>query len=242
MEPRIFHGQIRTHEAADDGAIRIKGWANVETEDRHGTILKADGFDVEAFRRNPAMFFNHDARAPIGVWDDVTVRDGEDGRGLWVEGRVFGDTALQRDVQTYIRQGTVKTLSVGFIPTAQTEEVRDDGETVVVYEGAELLEVSVVTIPSNRESVFSIARALMYGHDLIDRQPRAEVVGWPSIEAAIDGIIAHASGDQAKIRYAIDKLAQRLDDPETEDEIEDELIDRYVRAALSVLRREGFGK
>lgn len=34
-------------------------------------------WDLSAFRKNPIVFYPHDANAPIGTWRDVRIVDGE---------------------------------------------------------------------------------------------------------------------------------------------------------------------
>ncbi len=41
------------------------------------------------------MLWQHDPTRPIGVWDEVR----EDGKGLWVKGRLLPDVAQAREAR-----------------------------------------------------------------------------------------------------------------------------------------------
>jgi len=245
--PVYMHTRLhRDNEAG--GELQIHGFANVETKDRHGTRFNADGFDVSAFKRNPIGFFDHGwdpviGGAPVVRWDpdSIDVLEGPDGRGLYMAGRVWEDTPEQQRVASYVRQGAVKFLSVGFRPLETSRQEDEDGSTVDVIERSELLEVSIATVPSNRESEMSIARALRLATDIVcpSCADRAEIVSLPNLRAALASVEAHAEelvrrGDRDAIELARARVQAVADMLRAEDELTDE---EAARIAYEILRR-----
>ena len=85
------------------------------------------------------MLWQHDPTRPIGVWDEVR----EDGKGLWVKGRLLPDVAQAREAAALIQAGAIDGLSIGY-RTLRAE--RDKAGRRVLAE-VELWEVSLVTFP-----------------------------------------------------------------------------------------------
>jgi HK97 family phage prohead protease len=91
------------------------------------------------------MLYQHFAHEPLGVWE--TIR--EDGKGLYVRGRLSLDVPRVRDVRELIADGALDGLSIGF----RTVRARRDAKTGQreLLE-VELWEISVVTFPLLRGS------------------------------------------------------------------------------------------
>ena len=56
------------------------------------------------------MLWQHDPTKPIGVWDEVR----EDGRGLYVKGRLLLDVQTGREAQALLVAGAIDGLSIGY--------------------------------------------------------------------------------------------------------------------------------
>ena len=84
------------------------------------------------------MLHQHEARALVGVWDELV----EDGRGLFVAGRIMDWSAEARFAGALARAGALDGLSIGF----RAVRARKDGRLRVLSE-VELGEVSLVTFP-----------------------------------------------------------------------------------------------
>lgn len=122
--------------------------------DGHGDVI-AKG----AFRRSlgehksagtmPAMLSQHgsflggDAQMPIGVWTSME----EDSHGLKVEGRL-SDTPRGNEAYTLLKDGALTGLSIGYMTRKSTIGTKP-GEPKRTLTDVELLEVSLVTFPSN---------------------------------------------------------------------------------------------
>lgn len=199
-EVRHLPGKIRSHKQDKDGTLRIEGWANVESIDgkpiidTYRTVFPIDKFDLSRFEgRSRPMFFNHDYDAPIGLWDSAERKTEGGWRGIWMGGRVFGDTDRQQEIQTYVKQGTAPDLSIGFEHLDATEERGPDGEVYTAI-AARMLETSVVTVGSNPASSYDLRRALIYGDATMCARcaDQATIVSLPNVDAALRSLEAHA--------------------------------------------------
>ena len=85
------------------------------------------------------MLWQHDPTRPIGVWDEVR----EDGRGLWVKGRLILEVQAAREAQALLQAGAIDGLSIGY-RTLRSEKAA--GGQRLLHE-IELWEVSLVTFP-----------------------------------------------------------------------------------------------
>lgn len=89
---------------------------------------------------NIRMLFQHDANEPIGQWLDIR----EDGRGLFVKGKLALGATRAREVLALMRSKALDGLSIGF-KTVRSR--KDAGSNVRKILEADLWEVSVVTFP-----------------------------------------------------------------------------------------------
>jgi HK97 family phage prohead protease len=122
----------------------ISGYASLFwTRDLNDDVTAAGAFAASVAERGAGgvkMLCQHDADRPIGVWDEVV----EDGRGLFVRGRIFDVTPEGRMTGALVRAGAMDGLSIGF--KAVKARPDDSGRLRVLTE-VELWEVSVVTFP-----------------------------------------------------------------------------------------------
>lgn len=121
--------------------------------DRHGTRINPDGWDLTAFKRNPIALFGHSGGFPIGRWDNVRVEGGKLLGRLVLAAR--GTSARIDELASLIEQGILRAVSVGF----SVLEYGTPGKSAFDYVKQELLEVSVVSVPSNTNAL-AAARGL----------------------------------------------------------------------------------
>lgn len=86
------------------------------------------------------LLWSHDAREPVGIWDDVR----EDSRGLKVSGRLNLAVTRAREIHALMREGAIDGLSIGF----RTQRAVTDRKTGVrrLFK-VDLWEISLVTFP-----------------------------------------------------------------------------------------------
>ena len=135
-------------------SLKIAGYANTTAKDRSGDVVTAEAWakGVENFRRNPVMLYQHKHDAPIGRIDKIQV----DKKGIFVEGSVSDAAEKLHGIQTLIKDGALKSFSVGFRVKDGKYNREDDSMTIT---DVELLEISVVSVPCNQDSLFSIRKS-----------------------------------------------------------------------------------
>lgn len=80
---------LGTIKAKEDGSNTFRFVASDETKDRHGEVIKADGWNVENFLKNPVMFIDHSSWSVRNIAGKAT-RVYIENKQLIVEG-VFTD-------------------------------------------------------------------------------------------------------------------------------------------------------
>jgi HK97 family phage prohead protease len=152
-----------------EGRLYISGIANANVVDRMQERLDPRGIEVEPYMRNAQLLAHHSYYHPIGQVEQLDIQ--EDGVHFsgWIGDPSKGAelTPMQKEIRSLVAQGVLKTVSVGFIP----KKVRAPlyGENGVLQEPAvieswELLELSVVAVPANQDSVFEM-RGYKTGED-----------------------------------------------------------------------------
>lgn len=132
--------------------IRIQGYANTISKDRYGDVIPSTAWNEAAlknYRKNPIILAYHNHSQPIGVCDALEV----DEQGLKISAKI---SSAAKDVYQLIKDGVLKAFSVGFIVK---EADYDQATDIFVIKELELLEVSVVSVPANQDSVFDLAKA-----------------------------------------------------------------------------------
>lgn len=119
-----------------------------ESLDRTGDIIRVDGWQLAAFKKNPIALWQHDSYNPIGSWKNIRI----EGK------RLIGDlklatTALANTARTLISEGVLKAVSVG-LRVLEYEPI-DEREPYGGWEikKSELMEVSLVSVPANQNAL-----------------------------------------------------------------------------------------
>jgi HK97 family phage prohead protease len=120
-----------------------------ESEDRDGDIVSVKGWQLDSYRRNPVVLFNHDLKAlPIGRAAEIGVRGGA--LRSTVEFPSEGVYPFADQVRGLVMHGFLKGVSVGFHPIEGRPRGRSKG---VEFTKQELYEFSILPIPSNRNAI-----------------------------------------------------------------------------------------
>lgn len=120
---------------------QIEGYASLFGEtDQGGDIVSAGAYAKSLARdRRIKMLWQHDPATPIGVWDEVR----EDGKGLYVKGRLLDSVERGREAAALIAAGAIEGLSIGYRTVRASKT--DKGHRLLTE--LELWEVSLVTFP-----------------------------------------------------------------------------------------------
>lgn len=142
---------------AEDQSIFIEGYANTTDVDRAGDVIlsTAWGPGLTNYLKNPIILAYHNHDEPIGRMVDHRI----DEKGLWVRVRI---SPAAEDVYNLIKDGVLSAFSVGFrVKDASYDQVND----LFVIKEVELTEISVVSVPCNQESIFSLAKSFESSED-----------------------------------------------------------------------------
>jgi len=125
--------------------------ASTSTQDRDGEVINAEGWDTKNFKKNPVIMYAHDYHSlPVGRAPRVWMSDGK--LKNTVEFPPEGTYEFADIVERLVDTGYLKTESVGFIPKKWED---GDGEKAPrrTYTKQELLEISIVPVPSNPDAL-----------------------------------------------------------------------------------------
>ena len=149
---KIFHigSTFKAFEDGDD--LHITGMASTNGTDRVGDIIETEAWTkggLQNYLNNPVILFNHDYNQPIGR----AVSLGTNDNGLQLKAKIAKSAG---HVGELIKEGVLGAFSVGFRVKDADYMVETDGYKI---KDAELLEVSVVTVPANQAATFSLAKS-----------------------------------------------------------------------------------
>jgi HK97 family phage prohead protease len=139
------------------GHIVIEGMANAATVDRMKELIDPAGWSLDNYRKNPTVLFDHGkdpsfGSMPIGKAIACEMTD----KGLYTKIQLSNSkTEKLTAIRDLVEEGILKTFSVGFNPI--TSEKSGDNPEVMIIKKAELIECSVVPIPMNQDSTFSVS-------------------------------------------------------------------------------------
>ena len=122
-----------------------------EEVDRHGDVVLAQGWRLQAYLQNPVFLWAHNYGLPVigralAVWPEP---------GQLLARLEFAPTDFARQVAALYRSGYQQGVSVGFRPL-RYEERRDPRTGAFLgirFLEQELLEVSAVPVPANRQAL-----------------------------------------------------------------------------------------
>ena len=164
MKTEYRFGEVR---ALPEGESRqVEFIISSEKRDRHNTVLKLDNWELENYNKNGIVGFEHDL--PIYDWFITNANpDRIIGKGkAFKEDKYLIGTVdfepedinpLAEKVFRKVKHGTLKSTSVGFYETkkghyGEGDEARGGKNETYYYGGQELLEFSIVSIPSNTDA------------------------------------------------------------------------------------------
>ena len=200
-------GYVRALGADAEETRTVEFVASDNSRDSHRTVVPVEKWDLRRFNANGIVGYQHN------VYGDLCGNEDPDrviGTG---EARVEGDQLIVRitfepadlnplaeKIFRKVMHGTLKAVSVGFLPTkeghwGEGEEARGGSHETYYFDGQELLEVSVVNIPSN-------ANALRRGF----RENTADALRY--VYHALGGRYRYAEIEEMKVRDILDRLDQ----------------------------------
>lgn len=139
------------------GAVFIEGYANRATVDRGDEVIATDAWELDNFKNNPVILFNHGmdklGGIPVGKAVAVTPTD----EGLHLQVRISNSKTPEITmIRDLVEERILRAFSVGFEPK-ETDTVEIEGKSVRMITKAELFETSIVGIPMNQDSLFELS-------------------------------------------------------------------------------------
>lgn len=145
----VFTKELPTTEEQID-SIYIEGYASTADIDRHGDVIPPSVWEagLENYLKNPVILAYHDHDDPCGRMTEHRV----DEKGLWIKARI----SAAAEVFNLVKDGVVTAFSVGF--RIKDAEYNSAAEVFMVKE-LELHEISVVAVPANQNTLFSLSKS-----------------------------------------------------------------------------------
>lgn len=151
---RKFTLNSRIKSIREDGdQLKIVGYASTADTDRVGDVIVPDAWTkggLDNYQKNPILLFNHKYDQPIGRATHLEV----DAEGLRIEAEISKSAGATYGL---VQDGVLSTFSVGFMIKDADYNQTTDG---YIIRDAELLEVSVVSVPCNQAATFSVSKSL----------------------------------------------------------------------------------
>lgn len=165
-----FHCDLKSAESKVEKDERIIiGWASTGAVDRVGDVLEPSAFRkaLKAYEKNnPVLLAHHDPELAIGsVMKAEIVPD----KGVRITAKIAkgtDPTDTPERIWNLIDQGVLRAFSVGF-RILRREDILENG----MVTGWRILDLdwyenSVVAIPANPETLFSVGKSISRGTDL----------------------------------------------------------------------------
>src|SRR5678810_974056 len=177
MTARMIHAERA------DGERILTFRASTAGVDRHRTRVHPQGLDTSNFEKNPIFLWGHDG---YGGFFGVPQMDHVLGRvesfkktteAFDIDVKFADESVNPKAEQAFkmVRAGFLNAVSIGFIPRQIVREMNgDDEDEIPQITKAELLEVSLVPIPSNPDAL-ALSRSMM---DFDLRSNPSAKLGW----------------------------------------------------------------
>lgn len=232
LEKKMYHKMfslVKSEKAYDPSQpMTISGIANMAKEDRMSDLILKEAWQVDNYKNNPVILFNHCYDNLVGRATDIQATD----NGLEITAQI-GDpeagyelTDIQKNTRSLLAQGILKAFSVGFFPL---EAEYDETNNRFVITKAELLEVSLVSVPCQQESLISEVKNILGKGEkkAMDEE----------LKAALTGIADGVKTCVEKITVIAEKIEAKGDDkPEDKPEDTPSPIEESLKAENASLK------
>ena len=226
-------------------SITIEGYASTDDIDRQGDIVPASVWKkgIQNYLKNPVILAYHDHSEPVGRMVDHRV----DSKGLWVKARI---SSAAGEVFDLVKDGILTAFSIGFrIVDAEYDAAKE----LFVVKELELHEISIVSVPANQNTLFSLSKAfdtaeefksfkMQFAPDSDSAkglESSTEAIGeikkeWEMDPKQLEQMLADAANKAAELtaKAIADSQAKQLADKVAADKSEAEL-DARVKAAVA---------
>lgn len=139
-------------------SIYIEGYASTTDIDRAGDVIPAAVWEkgISNYLKNPVVLAYHDHGVPVGR----VVEHRVDKRGLWVKARI----SSAAKIFNLVKDNVLTAFSVGF---KILDASYDAASEIFTVKDLELVEISIVSVPCNQNTIFSLSKAFENADDYI---------------------------------------------------------------------------
>lgn len=197
---RIFALGVQRDTSKDHGdkpVISVIG--TNESEDRHGSVIRAGGLDVSSYLRNPVVLWAHKNEVPA-IGKTVNLKrvgsrwefDIEFLVDAWED---TGGRNLSKLIYRLMKDDGIRATSISFIPKEWAEREAQNIPSFFAenleYVRSELTEISPVNVPSNREALQkSLAKGTISEQDI-------EILGFDVLLRSVKPIVVSSPAKPA---------------------------------------------
>jgi HK97 family phage prohead protease/HK97 family phage major capsid protein len=131
-------------------SVYIEGYASTTDIDRQGDVVPASVWEagIKNYLKNPIILAQHDYNDPVGRMVEHRI----DNKGLWIKARI----SAAAEICNLVKDEVLTAFSVGF--RVMDAEYNAATELFVIKQ-LELVEVSIVSVPANQNTLFSLSKA-----------------------------------------------------------------------------------
>lgn len=142
--------------AASLDSIFIEGYASTCDLDRTGDVVSTSAWEsgLKNYLKNPIILAFHDHDSPVGRMVEHRV----DSKGLWIKARI----SAAAKIFNLVKDNVLTAFSIGF---KVVDAEYDSASEVFRIKEVELVEISIVSIPCNQNTTFSLAKAFDNAED-----------------------------------------------------------------------------
>jgi len=208
-------------------SIYIEGYASTVDVDRGGDVVPASVWEqgMKNYLNNPIILAQHDHDDPIGRMVEHKV----DAKGLWVKARI----SAAAEVFNLIKDEVLTAFSIGF--RILDAEYNAAAEVFMIKE-LELVEISVVSVPMNQNTLFNLSKAFSSAEDYNSFKaqfiPKGESAkGLESLEDKSSTIKKEWNMDPKELQTMLDNAAKSAAEQATKALLEKQASDAAAIAA-----------
>lgn len=142
---------IKAAEGDDVESLFVEGYASTNDVDRVGDVVPTSVWEkgIQNYLNNPVILAFHDHRQPVGRMVEHKI----DSKGLFIKARV---SPADEKIYNKVKDEVITGFSVSF--RVLDAEYNSQAEVFIIKE-LELLEISLVSVPANQNTLFSLSKS-----------------------------------------------------------------------------------
>ena len=147
---------VKDNSPSAKDSIFIEGYASTNDIDRAGDVVPVAVWEkgIKNYLKNPIILAYHNHSHPVGR----VVQHRVDSKGLWVKARI----SSAAEIFNLVKDNVLTAFSIGFkVLDASYDSVTE----VFSIKELELVEISIVSVPCNQNTIFSLAKAFDSAED-----------------------------------------------------------------------------